>query len=293
MDLVSSDCIILRTQDYAERDKLVTFLTPDAGRLKGIVKGSRKLTSRGVGSFEPFSRGLIHYVPRTSGGLVTIRKCDPRPPYLVLNQDYFPFLYAGYLAELVDLCTIENREARPYFDLLADSLDALCEAGPARRLPLLRLRFELRHLELLGYAPDWRTCRQCDSALLREGSGENAGSAETRQGVAAVFEGAHGFDVQLGGVLCPPCSSTSRNSASRTSTSRNTTSQGTLKISPGALVFLENWRGGGNAPIRPTLSVLQELEDAVTAHLTYHLERKPKSLALLPTLEELEEAPSS
>ena len=105
---------------------------------------------------------------------MTIRKCDPRPPYLVLNQDYFPFLYAGYLAELVDLCTIENREARPYFDLLADSLDALCEAGPARRLPLLRLRFELRHLELLGYAPDWRTCRQCGSALLHQGNDETA-----------------------------------------------------------------------------------------------------------------------
>ncbi len=161
MNLVSSDCIILRSQDYAERDKLVSFLTPESGRLKGIVKGSRKLTSRGVGSFEPFSRGLIHYVPRSPGALVTIRKCDPRPPYLYLKQDYNCFLYAGYLAELVDLCAIENLEAAPYFTLLAETLDALCEAGPARRLPLLRLRFELRHLELLGYAPDWRQCRQC------------------------------------------------------------------------------------------------------------------------------------
>ena len=266
MNLVSSECIILRAQDYAERDKLVSFLTPESGMLKGIVKGSRKLTSRGVGSFEPFSRGLIHYIPRSPGGLVTIRKCDPRPPYLYLRQDYHSFLYAGYLAELVALCTIENREAEPYFTLLADTLDALCEPGPARRLPLLRLRFELRHLDLLGYAPDWRNCRQCGSALLREGKDG---------GVEAVFDGTHGFNVQLGGVLCPPCDTGGRR---------------VLKISPGALVFLENWRGGGHATIRPTRSILQELEDAVTAHLIHHLERKPRSLALLPTLEELEEA---
>ena len=277
MNLVSSDCIILRAQDYAERDKLVSFLTPGAGRLKGIVKGSRKLTSRGVGSFEPFSRGLIHYIPRSPGALVTIRKCDPRPPYLYLRQDYNCFLYAGYMAELVDLCAIENEEAAPYFSLLADTLDALCEAGPARRLPLLRLRFELRQLDLLGYAPDWRNCRQCGSALLRGGidAGEESGG---HHGIAAaVFDGAHGFDVNLGGVLCPNCAPARGRS---------------LPIAPEALVFLENWRGGGNA-VRPTRSILQQLEDAVTEHLIHHMERKPRSLALLPSLEELEEAPSS
>ncbi|MEE8434555.1 MAG: DNA repair protein RecO [bacterium] len=276
MNLVSSDCIILRAQDYSERDKLVSFLTPESGRLKGIVKGSRKLTSRGVGSFEPFSRGLIHYVPRSPGALVAIRKCDPRPPYLYLRQDYHCFLYAGYLAELVDLCAIENREAAPYFTLLAETLDALCEAGPARRLPLLRLRFELRHLELLGYAPDWRTCRQCGSALLREGTEPVGASGGKHGAVDPVFDGTHGFEVRLGGVLCPPCDSAG---------------QAALKISPGALVFLENWRGGGQATIRPTRAILQELEDAVTAHLIHHLERRPRSLALLPTLDELEEAP--
>ncbi len=57
-------------------------------------------------------------------------------------------------------------------------------------------------------------------------------------------------------------------------------------------MFLETWRGtGGAAPggatIRPTRHVLEELEAAVTAHLIHHLERKPRSLALLPSLDEL------
>nr|NIP71644.1 DNA repair protein RecO [Gammaproteobacteria bacterium]NIR97788.1 DNA repair protein RecO [Gammaproteobacteria bacterium]NIT63840.1 DNA repair protein RecO [Gammaproteobacteria bacterium]NIV20810.1 DNA repair protein RecO [Gammaproteobacteria bacterium]NIY32420.1 DNA repair protein RecO [Gammaproteobacteria bacterium] len=100
MPLVSSECIILRNQDYLERDRLVTFLTRDAGRVRGIVKGSRKLTSRGVGSFEVFSRGVMHWVDKGREGLVTIRKCDPLPPYLYLHGGYHAFLYAGYFAEL-------------------------------------------------------------------------------------------------------------------------------------------------------------------------------------------------
>lgn len=297
MNLVSSECIILRTQDLGENDKLVSFLTPEVGRIKGVVKGSRKLTSRGVGSFEPFSRGLIHYVPRQHGDLVTIRKCDPRPPYLYLRQDYHCYLYAGYLAELVDLCTIEAREAAPYFSLLAGTLDALCEDGPPRRLPLLRLRFELHHLELLGYAPDWRHCGQCGKALLRD-------SPRARESaVEAVHPAPHTFDTVMGGLRCPECAPQRP--------------QG-LTVSPEALVFLDNWRrgnssgadsgadGGADGPgggpgagdpgdrtqqgathVRPTRRVLEELEAAVTAHLIHHLEKRPRSLQMLPSLEEL------
>jgi DNA repair protein RecO (recombination protein O) len=269
MQLVSSECIILRNQDYLERDRLVTFLARDAGRLRGIVKGSRKLTSRGVGNFEPFSRGVLYYTDRGHGGLVNIRKCDPQPPYLYLQGDYHRFLYAGYFAELMDFIPIEPSGAAPYFDLLAGSLAALCEPGPARRLPLLRLRFELHFLLLLGYPPDWGRCCACGRALFREAAG----------GVAATAAEPHQFDLRQGGVRCPACAAGDPRR---------------LALSAGTLTFLETWRRGGEggavAAVRPTRQNLEELEAAVTRHLVHHLEREPRSLALLPTLEELDAA---
>jgi DNA repair protein RecO (recombination protein O) len=267
MQLVSSECIILRNQDYLERDRLVTFLTRDAGRLRGIVKGSRKLTSRGVGDFEAFARGVMFYTDRGHGGLVSIRKCDPKPPYFYLHADYHRFLYAGYFAELMDLIPIEPSGSEPYFDLLAESLAALCEPGPARRLPLLRLRFELHFLQLLGYQPDWDRCGGCGAALWVE-----------RDGAAApAFEAPLQFDVRQGGVRCPACASADPLR---------------LVLSPASLAFLENWRrGGAGSAVRPTRQNLEELEDAVTRHLVHHLERQPRSLALLPGLDALEAAP--
>lgn len=263
MELVSSECIILRNQDYLERDRLVTFLTRDAGKLRGIVKGSRKLTSRGVGSFEPFSRGLIHYVDKAGAGLVTIRKCDPQPPYLYLERDYHKFLYAGYVTELIDLCPIQRDESEPFFELLGGTLDALCEAGAPRRLPLLRLRFELRYLQLLGYQPDWTRCCMCLRPLLRW---EN-NLAEP------VLRGSHRFDPRRGGLCCPDCAQANRQ---------------LTPLAPESLAFLENWR---NAPagtvVRPTRQALEELEAAITQHLAYHLERQPRSLSLLPSLQAL------
>lgn len=278
MQVVSSPAIILRNQDYLERDRLVTFLARDAGRLRGIVKGSRKLTSRGVGDFEPFAHGVMYYTDKGHGGLVNIRKCDPQPPYLYLQGDYHKYLYASYFAELMDVTPIDPAGAAPLFDLLTDALAALCEPGPARRLPLLRLRFELRFLHLLGYEPTWTRCVTCGSALLRRPDGRTE----------AVHDAPHAFDPRQGGVRCPPCSEDGARGP---------------WVSPAALVFLDDWRRGpasaddadpaarGGATVRPTRSVLEELEAAVTRHLVFHLEREPRSLALLPPLDALEAAP--
>jgi DNA repair protein RecO (recombination protein O) len=260
MEIVSSECIILKNQDFQEQDRLVTFLTREAGRLKGIVKGSRKLTSRGVGSFEPFSRGVMHYTERRASDLVSIRKCDPRPPYLYLQQNYDKILFAGYLAELTDLCAIPPGEAEPYFLLLAEALDALCEEASPRRLPLIRLRFELKLLELLGVQPQWGACCACGQPLLREEDGRSV----------PALAGRHRFDARAGGVRCPACAAEAT---------------GLPALSPETLGFLEAWRGAApGTSVRPTRTMLLELEAAVTAHLIYHLERVPRALALLPTL---------
>jgi DNA repair protein RecO (recombination protein O) len=265
MQLVSSECIILRSQDYLERDRLVTFLARDAGRLRGIVKGSRKLTSRGVADFEPFARGVVYYSDKGHGGLVSIRKCDPQPPYLYLHGDYHKFLYAGYFAELMDLIPIAADGAEPFFLLLAESLEALCEPGSPRRLPLLRLRFELRFLELLGYAPGWEHCSGCGKALFRQEDGR----------AVPVHAAPHPFDIGRGGPRCPDCAAAHRHS---------------LVLAAASLAFLQNWRlGVTGAAARPTRQALEELEAAVTGHLVYHLERRPRSLALLPTLDGLDE----
>lgn len=306
MQLVSSEAIILRTQDYGERDRLLTFLARSEGKVRAIVKGSRKLTSRGVGNFEALGHGVMHYSEPSASGLVTIRKCDPLPPYLTLQQDYDAYLFAGYLSELIDLCTVPAGDADGFYRLLLGALEALCTPGTPRRLPLIRLRFELRLLELLGLQPQWDECAACGTPLplapalppalaetpVRPGAAAEAGggpAAEDRVGSDPLlnletqdpepphFEPPHFetlcFDTQRGGLLCPDCAPGRR----------------ALVLSSRTRAFLSAWRAGHDTPVaRPTRRALEELDAAVSAHLTHHMERLPRSRALLPSMADLE-----
>ncbi len=268
MKVVSSECIILRHQDFKERDRLVTFLARDKGRMTGIARGARKITARGIGSYEPFSRGTIFYVEKASSELVAIRKCDPQPPHLFLERDERKFLFAGYMVELIMLSRIPESEAEGFFLLLAEGLEKLhAEDGP-RGLPLLRLEFELDFLARLGVQPEWSRCGACERPLFGRENGR----------ASPLLMAPHQFDVAIGGLRCPDCRLAGR---------------GLEEISPGTLAFLGAWRaspdaGGG---VRPTRNALLELEAAVSRHLVHHLEREPRSMELLPTLDGLLRAP--
>ena len=266
MDLVSSECVILKQQPLQESDVLVTFLARDRGRMAGVVRGSRKITGRGVGSFEPFSLGVMHYTERAGSDLVSIRKCDPHPPYLILQADYGKIVLAGYFAELVSLCPISPSEAERFYLLLAGAIARLCEPGaPDATLP--RLEFELDFLDALGVAPDFATCRVCGKPVFK---------AEGAR-LVPVQGGEHAFDLGAGGVRHPGCAAPGRQ---------------VVPLSAGTLAFLAAWRGrnpgsaamraAAKATVKPTRLALQELSVAIGRFVVHHLEREPRSLALLP-----------
>ncbi len=264
MKVVSSECIILKHQDFRERDRLVTFLARDKGRMTGVARGSRKLTARGLSTFEPFTRGTIFYVEKAGSELVSIRKCDPVPPYLHLNADYDKLIYAGYMAELASLCPIHGPEAERFFDLLACGLKDLHAETASAALPLLRLAYELDFLTCLGVQPEWRRCCACERPLFGGGQGRPR----------TLFSGVHQFDTSRGGMRCPDC---------------RVTGQAVSDVAAGSLAFLGAWRGGAEARnLRPTRKALEELEAALTRHLIHHLEREPRSLAFLPGVREFE-----
>lgn len=262
MQVVSSQSIILKHQDYKERDRLVTFLARDKGRMTGIARGARNPKGRGVGAYEPFTRGVIYYVEKPGSDLVAIRKCDPQPPFFFLAADYDKFLFAGYMAELINFCPIQPGEAEPYFLLLATALERVLAEKKRPGLHLLRLDFELDFLELLGVQPDWSRCASCGRALLGQGEG---------QPPRVLLRGPAQFDPALNGLRCPDC----RGGGAELP-----------DLAPGTLAFLAAWRRPARPPgLRPTRNALAQLEQAITRHLIHQIEREPRSLALLPAPE--------
>ncbi len=179
MPLYSSEAIVLRKIDYRDADRIVTFLTPDRGKLAGLARGARRLKSRFGPSLETLTHGTLIYFDREGKNLVNVNHFDILHSFRKVREDLFRSASGQYLTELV-LGLLPEREAAPEtFRLLLQTLDRLQEAVEIE--PILRI-FEIRLLVLSGFAPRMDGCAQC-------GGGE----------------GPFGFSLQQGGILCRDC----------------------------------------------------------------------------------------
>ena len=177
----ASQAIILRTRPYGESDKIVTFLTEDAGKLTGIAKGAKNSRRRFANCLEPFTRVRAHFRLRPGASLVFLESCDLLEAAQSLT-DPAKFAYGSYLVELIDQLTGEAHPIGELYELLAAGLDALRQ-GPATAAFLRS--FELQLLHHAGYEPQLQNCARCHGA---------AASA------ASVF-----LDPAHGSVICADC----------------------------------------------------------------------------------------
>jgi DNA repair protein RecO (recombination protein O) len=72
MRLQRTEAIILHTFPARERDKLVVFLTPEHGKVKGYAYGARSMRTRFGASLEPLAKVRIGYVEREGEEIVRI-----------------------------------------------------------------------------------------------------------------------------------------------------------------------------------------------------------------------------
>ena len=130
--------IVLRHADWGEADRLVTLFTREQGKLRAIVKGARKITSRKAGHLEPFTHVKLQLARGRSLFIVT--QADTIDAYLPLRETLVMTGTASYVVELLDRFVYEDEGANPtLFRLLADTLKRLANRrGYLAGCPLLR-----------------------------------------------------------------------------------------------------------------------------------------------------------
>jgi DNA repair protein RecO (recombination protein O) len=174
--------IILRSLDYGESDRILTFYTADFGKLTGIAKGARRSKKRFANVLELFSCIQIVFSRRGRDSLALIEEGAPLKHYPRIREDLEKTLIASYLLELTDKFTLEGKGNAELFQLLLNFL-VLVEAGNNPE-DMLRF-FELRLLRYAGYEPVLDHCISCRKAV---------GSAD-----------AYHFVARDGGVRCATC----------------------------------------------------------------------------------------
>ena len=188
MPLFKTDAIVIRSLHYGESDKIVTLLTRDFGKMKGIAKGARRSRKRFQNALGLFSHLRLIFFDREGMGLVRIEGCDILHSFPKIMEDLKKIFFGNYYLELINEMAGERETNHEAFDLLLSFLLTLDAIEPYEEQ--LRI-FEIRMLSLFGYRPNMRRCNLCkkDWEDLKE--------------IPVVF-----FSLERGALICERCSKT-------------------------------------------------------------------------------------
>jgi DNA repair protein RecO (recombination protein O) len=169
MPLHETEAFMLRTYTLKEADKICVFLARDAGKLRGVAHGARRLRSKYGASLEPFTEVAITYFQKENRELVSISNCEIiRSQFdAVTSSEMLGVLH--YLAELVIEFIPDHEPNERVYRLMAATLKALHRVPGDNPAALVRY-FEVWMLKLAGFFPDLRHCAECRRNLAREAS---------------------------------------------------------------------------------------------------------------------------
>jgi DNA repair protein RecO (recombination protein O) len=240
-----TEAIVLRQQDYAEADRILTVLTP-GGKRSVLARGIRRPTSRRAGHLGLFHRANVKLAQGRQLDIVT--EAESLDAHEGLWHDLLRFTYACYAAELVDQFLPEEEESPEVYQLLTMALRAFANEPDLR---LWARWFELALLRLSGYHPEFFACVSCGAPIQPE---------------------ANRFDVTQGGFLCPRCAVEAPGARPVSLASQR------------VLRFLATRDAQEIARLAIREGTHRELEQLLQAFLQYTLERELRSTAFLRRL---------
>ena len=242
-----TDAIVIRKTKLGEADTILTFYTPDRGKIQGFAKSLRKTKSKMAGHLELITHSRVTFA--RGRNLDTITGSQTIDSFVPLKNDFKLMSYALYVIELVNQFTPEHYEDYKLFRLLLETLKNLCQTDDIETL--LRF-FEIHLLSEVGYRPQLQQCVNCRKVL---------------EPVTNTFSPASG------GVLCPECSYKSASILFSLSVNA-------LKV----LRFFQNNDYDTVSRLKVPRELSAELEQVIRGYIRYLLERDLKSVAWLDSL---------
>ncbi len=171
--------LIISHSNFGEADRIITLFSPHQGKLRAVVKGARRVSSRLAGHVEPLTYVTLQLVQGRNFYLVGQVRMDQ--PFRRIRDDLFLLSYAFEALRMVDYFVHEGEENLELFKLLMSFL-RICEQGKDPAMAFLA--FQWKVLGFAGYRPRVESCVVCgsDNPLVA-------------------------FSPSQGGTLCASCSS--------------------------------------------------------------------------------------
>jgi DNA repair protein RecO (recombination protein O) len=242
MNILTSAAIIMRVREFGESDLLVTFFTPERGKMKGVAKGARRSKSRFVNCLDIFSLVNLEYSIKRNSSLHFIHSGKLIDAFPGLRKNYRILIQASYMIELIDILFPWELADSVMFETLKDTFKILAEGGDIETVSVL---FEIAAMALGGFSINLEKCCIC-------------GRVYTGRGKAV-------FKPDRGGIACMNCQQITGITPGM--------SPETVKITGnmqcGFSMELEN--------LKISKEFITEIKKVLKLHREYHLERIPKS----------------
>jgi DNA repair protein RecO (recombination protein O) len=154
----------LRTYPLKEADLIVSFLTRDQGKLRGVAKRARRLKSSFGAGLERLSHVRMAYFQRETRELVNLDSCELIHSQFGLVSDYWTGVALDYFAEVSEQLLPSAEPSEKFFRLLLAVLESL-QAPEAAKAWRAVTYFSLWSLRLSGWLPELHVCLGCGSLL--------------------------------------------------------------------------------------------------------------------------------
>ncbi len=245
MEIRSAEALLLDVVDLHDYDRIVTFLTREWGKKRGVAKGARRKHSRFGGQLQPLGKARVEWMEKDNRDLVRISSVELQSSARRLQQDLEGLLLSAYLVDHIQEFVQEDEPSDLFFRLLDSTVQAVIDGvdrGLATRY------FEAWVLRLAGVFPAPESCPECGRVL-------------EASGVALVASGES--------MVCRAC-------ADRVGMA--------TKVSPQAVDFLRRIDGTKLVNLNrdcPTVSTLDEVESICTKVRRSFLQHELKSYRVI------------
>ncbi len=145
--------IVLTRTDFGESDRILTFITPDHGKVKAIAKSVRKSRAKLAGAIELFSVSELTVVVGR-GEINTLISARLARHYDKIVKDIDRTNAAYEFLRILNKAT-EDRTEEEFFTLLDKALTGLNDVNLSPAVTDLWFRMQL--LKLTGHSPNLKT----------------------------------------------------------------------------------------------------------------------------------------
>lgn len=165
MSIHKTEGIIIKTLPFRSSSLIVTFFSPQFGKIRGIVKGVHRGGEIRQAGYELFTHAEFIFYEKKHSDLHLVTESVILNSYKVVRNHLDGIAYASYFCELVDELTEVHDPHPKIFDILKTSLHYLSAISPERLAPL----FEIKLLREMGWIPFLDSCLVCGAKPLEKG----------------------------------------------------------------------------------------------------------------------------